>query len=621
MQLFQGMSNEFIELAMGNYLRDILIKSFTTQIGYRPSESEANSWENSLKAMADVVYEASLGDTGIIVEFRLPYSNRRIDVMLIGENSEKENAVIVELKQWDKAWCKGIIDIVELRPGEEELHPSAQARGYAEYLRDNQTVFYESEENPNPVNLEACSFLHNAKSHSCGDLLTDFYSDLLIDYPLFTRDLKEKFEEYLSDRLYKGNGSKVLNRIASSKFRPSKKLLENTAEIIQGNPVFTLLDEQKVAFNIVLSKAKESKTSGRKTVVIVTGGPGTGKSVIAVQLLAELAREGFNVIHCTGSTAFTTNLRAKVGRKSSALFRYTDSFTEAEENHFDTLIADEAHRIRETSNSRYTRTSRRSIKPQIEELIDVAKVSIFLLDSNQVVRPYEVGTPELIEKFARKKEVDLFKINLTTQFRCSGSQAYINWLDYVLNLGDENDLSWLRTKEYEFKIFDSPLELELKIRRDFKEGNTARIVAGFCWNWSKPNPDRSLVKDVKIGSWERPWNRKREGNTIPENDPYTIWATRDEGLNQIGCIYSAQGFEFDYCGVIFGNDIIWDESKGEWKGIKENSYDSVVKKEKNDFERLILNTYKVLLSRGMKGTYVYFLDPATRKHFEEMLKE
>lgn len=620
MQLFHGTGSEFIELAMGNYLHDILVKSFIAQIGFKPSESETNSWKHSLKAMADIMNEAFLRDTGVIVEYRLPYSNRRIDVMLMGKNGEKENAVIVELKQWDKAWSNGIIDTVELRPGEEELHPSAQARGYAEYLRDNQTVFYESEENPNPVNLEACSFLHNAESRSCGDLLSAFYLDLLTDYPLFTRDLKDKFEEYLSDRLYKGDGNKILIRVASSKFRPSKKLLENTAEIIQGNPVFTLLDEQKVAFNIVMSKVKESKTSGRKTVVIVTGGPGTGKSVIAVQLLAGLAKENYNVTYCTGSAAFTTNLRAQVGRRGSSLFKYTHSFTEVEPNHFDVLIVDEAHRIRESSNNRFTQRDRESDKPQVEELIDVAKVSVFLLDNNQIVRPNEIGSPELIKRHAEMKNAEIFSINLNTQFRCSGSSAYIDWLDSVLNIGGQPDLSWKLNNEYEFKIMDSPWELEAKIKEKVKQGNTARIVAGFCWPWSDPQKDGSLVSDVRIGSWSKPWNKKRKGSTLPQNDPYTIWATQNQALEQVGCIYSAQGFEFDYCGVIFGNDIVWDEEANNWVGKKENSFDSVVKRERNNFERLILDTYKVLLSRGMKGTYVYFLDPSTREHFEEMLK-
>ena len=619
MQLYQGIGDQFIELVEGNYMSNVLVASFERQIGYRPSPSEVRSWENSLKAMSLVMLDATLQDVGVIVEYKLPYSNRRLDVLLAGEGRGGDNAVIIELKQWDKAFYDGLIDIVELYPGDEKLHPSAQAGGYAEYLMDNHTAFYPSENNTNPVNLNACSYLHNAKEDSCGDLLSSYYSDVLNAYPLFTGDLRDAFEEYLTDYLQKGNGEKILKRITEGKFRPSKKLLENTAKIIEGNPVFTLLDEQKLAFNIVLSEVKESQISGKKSVVIVTGGPGTGKSVIAVQLLATLAKENYNVMHCTGSAAFTTNLRAQIGRRGSALFKYFNSFVGIPPNSFDVLIADEAHRIRESSNNRYTRRDRRSKKPQIEELIDAAKVSVFLLDHNQIVRPGEVGSPELIESFAAKKGAKIYKINLNTQFRCSGSSAYIDWLDYVLSISGRLDISWKENGEYDFEILNSPEELEWKIREKVKDGNTARIVAGFCWPWSDPRPGEPLVTDVKIGSWERPWNRKRKGSRTPKNDPYTIWATKPEGLEQVGCIYSAQGFEFDYTGVIFGNDIVWDEESKMWVGHKENSFDSVVKRERNNFERLILDTYKVLLSRGIKGTYVYFLDPATRRHFEKML--
>jgi len=621
MQLFQGMGDQLVDLVKGNHIGDILASNFRKQMGYRPSPSEIRSWKNSLREMSFVMEDESLYDAGVVVEYKLPYSNRRLDIMLMGENDLQENAVIVELKQWEKAFYSGIANCVELYQNEERLHPSAQAGGYAEYLNGNQTAFYKSEDNLNPVHLEACSFVHNARRDLCGDLLSSYYSDILGKYPLFTGDMRQEFGKYLNGYLSNGNGEKILKKVTESKFRPSKKLLENTARIIEGNPVFTLLDEQQLVFNVVLSEIKKDHVTNPKTVVIVVGGPGTGKSVIAIRLLAALAKEHYNVMHCTGSAAFTTNLRAQVGNSSSAFFKYFNSFTSTKDNTFDVLIADEAHRIRTSSNSRFTKRSERSKKPQIEELIDVARVSVFLLDHNQIVRPGEIGSPELIDSIAKMKGANVYRIDLNTQFRCSGSSAYIDWLDHVLNIGGKPDTSWKQNDEYEFKIVDSPEELEVRIKEKVEEGETARIVAGFCWPWSDPKPDKSLVSDVQIGSWSRPWNRKRKGAYSPLRDPYTIWATMPQGLEQVGCIYSAQGFEFDYVGVIFGNDIIWNEETQAWYGKKENSYDSIVKRERDNFERLILHTYKVLLSRGMKGTYVCFLDPATRKHFEKMLED
>ena len=621
MQLYTGISSQFIELVEKSQIEYIIENSFKKQIGYSPSPSEVNSWKNSLKAMSYVIKDTGLDDLGVIVEYMLPYSSSRLDIMLTGKNHfEKPNAVIIELKQWEKAYYKGINDCVEVFPNNPLLHPSAQAGGYAEYLEDVHTAFYESDENPEPVNLEACSFLHNARRNSCGDLNSVVFVDILSKYPMFTGDMSDELVNFLSERVGNGEGEAVLDKVLQSSYRPSKKLLENVSRIIKGNPVFQLLDEQKIVFNAILSLVKDPKLRESKAAVIVVGGPGTGKSVIAVNLLAELAKENYNVMHCTGSAAFTTNLRAQVGSKGTRIFRYFNSFSKVDYNNFDVLIADEAHRIRETSNGRFTRIEAKSGKSQVEELIDAAKVSLFLLDYNQIVRPGEIGTPDLIESVAKSKGIKTFKINLNTQFRCSGSESYIAWLDYVLNMGGRFDLSWKSNEEYLFEIVESPSELEKKILEKAVKGNTARLVAGFCWPWSDPRSDGSLAEDVVIGTWEKPWNRKRSRNSYnPANDPYTIWATKQEGLTQIGCIYSAQGFEFDYTGVIFGNDVIWNKESKEWIGLKENSCDPVVKRSRNDFAKLILHTYKVLLSRGMKGTYVYFLDKSTQEYFEEML--
>lgn len=288
-----------------------------------------------------------------------------------------------------------------------------------------------------------------------------------------------------------------------------------------------MLDEQKVAFNTVLSSVLNRSSTDQKRVIIITGGPSTGKSVIAVQLLAELARHGVGVVHCTGSAAFITTLRAHVGRKGSSLFKFFNSFSNNKHTTWDVLIADEAHRIRESSNSWYTPKSNRSNKTQIEELIGAARISVFFLDTNQIVRPNEVGTPELIKAHAENIGADIICIDLKTQFRCSGSKSYLEWLDYVLGLGKTYDNNWIIRNEYEFKILDTPEELEELITEKYREGYSARIVAGFCWPWSDPQPDGSLVPDVRIGNWSKPWNRKRPRGRLlpPVRDPYFIWAT------------------------------------------------------------------------------------------------
>ena len=616
MQLFSGMSDLFIEKALTNEIATTLEQNFRRYLGYSPGKSEVHSWLISLKDLAISIDRANLPDSGIVVEYRLPLNSKRLDAMILGKGRDaRQRGVIIELKQWEKAYKCGVEDCVTLSPNDLRSihpHPSRQAGSYAEYLKPVHTAFY-SDSGEDFVDLKACSFLHNANSRSCGDLYDAEYQTTLGQYPLFTGDNRELMEELLSVEVGGGDGELVLGKVLASRYAPSKKLLEHVAEIIQGNPVYTLLDEQLVTFNLVLSKIRHMELHSGKAVILVVGAPGTGKSVIAVRLIAALASEHRNVVHVTGSKAFTTNLRAQVGRRASNLFTYSHSFTETEPNTIDVLVMDEAHRIREHTTMRYKRTS---TKEQVLELIDAAKVSVFLLDENQVVRPGEVGSPAMIREAALKRGTDFWETELKGQYRLAGSESYMTWLDHAFDLGGAQDLSW--RGDYEFVICDTPQDLQARLNEKFDQGLRARLVAGFCWHWSAPRRDNTLVDDVVIGAWHKPWNRKATSDSIPPSrHPYTIWATKDEGFKEVGCIYSIQGFEFDYCGVIFGKDLIWNPITNRWEANRDASFDSVVKRSR-DLSRHLSDTYRVLMTRGMKGTYVYFLDDSTRQHFEQL---
>lgn len=618
MQLYSGVTDQFIAKATRNELAPVMHESFVRYLGYSPSESEVRSWTRSLRELAYRLQGAGIDKAAIVVEYRLPQTSRRLDAMLIGEDRNAvARAVVVELEQWEHAYSSGIDEAVTFSRGDTRhlhLHPSAQAVGYADYLRGNHTAFY-SDDSGEFIELGACSYCHDAHSTTCGDLLADEFRPILETSPLFTGDMIGEIEDYLSSRVGYGDGLPGLRRVINSRFVPSRRLLDHVADMIEGNPVYTLLDEQRIAYNVVLSRVREYDRKSGNAAVIVRGGPGTGKSVIAMRLLGDLARQHRVVVHATGSKAFTTNLRASVGAKAASVFKYFNSFTGEDPDSIDILVADEAHRIRATSNSRFTRKERRSDKSQVEELLDVAKVAVFLLDDNQVVRPGEMGTPGLIRETAKARGTELWEIELRAQFRCSGSDSYLRWVDWMFDLGGDPDLSWRYPAEsavpdYRFTILDSPDELEMRIRAHAAEGSSARMVAGFCWTWSDATADGSLVEDVVIGDWKRPWNRKERGGEPPNRHPYTIWAAQEAGLDEIGCIYSAQGFEFDYCGVILGNDLV--RRGDEWVADKTASFDGVVKRSP-DMVRELLNTYRVLLSRGIKGTYVYCADPETRR--------
>lgn len=328
-------------------------------------------------------------------------------------------------------------------------------------------------------------------------------------------------------------------------------------------------------------------------------------------------------MHLTGSKAFTENMRKLVGSKAAAQFSYfnINKRGDVTPNHFDALILDEAHRIRETSRDRFTKVSDWSGLSQVDELLSAAKVCVAFIDDRQIVRPGEVGSATLLRAAAERVGAEILDFELDAQFRCSGSDGFINWIDNTLDIRRTANVLWSRSDPYEFAICSSVAEMEALIFRKQGAGSTARLAAGFCWPWSDPAPDGSLVRDVTIGEWSMPWNAKPDAGRLAKGIPKSnFWASEPAGVYQVGCVYTAQGFEFDYVGVIFGQDLRYDWDAGIWVGDRTKSHDTTVKRSGERFTELVKNTYRVLLTRGIKGCFVYFEDEGTRRFFQSRLE-
>jgi hypothetical protein len=406
--------------------------------------------------------------------------------------------------------------------------------------------------------------------------------------------------------------------------------MEHVSNIIRGHSEYILLDEQIVVYDKILTCAKKGFHDKQKTVIIVKGGVGTGKSVIAINAMADLLTKGYNAHYATGSRAFTNTLWKIIGARGSVQFKYFNSYTEAEDNVIDVLICDEAHRIRIKSDSRFTPKAKRSDKFQIEEIIKASKVSVYFIDDDQVVRPKEIGSVNYIKEYGEKYKCRIFEYELEAQFRCNGSDAFVNWINNTLGIKKTANAIW-ENKDFDFKIFESPHAVERTIFEKVNDGNSGRMSAGFCWKWSSPNLDGTLVDDVVISQYIRPWNAKPEAKHLALGIPKAIhWAYDPNGINQVGCVYTAQGFEFDYIGVIFGDDLIFNFEKQNWEGHPENSKDtgllSELRQQKNtiNYSEVYLNivkrVYRVLLSRGIKGCYVYFLNKSTENFFKSRME-
>lgn len=615
MRLYAGMSTAFIEDTVRNQIARKLSDAFFQYYGYPAAKSEVASWGNSLRAMAQVVQHAKLDDHGVVVEYELPSSSRRLDFMICGRDaSHRDEAVIVELKQWSEceaAEAEGLVSTWVGGKNREVAHPSVQVGQYQQYLADTHSAFYEGER---PIRLGACSYLHNYEIRSSDALVAPKFAETIARFPVFGADAVDGLTDYLRGRLLAGHGQSVLVRIEQSTYRPSRKLMDYVAETIAGRGPWVLLDEQLVVFEKIRAAVASAVANGKRHVVIVRGGPGTGKSVLAINLLARFLGEGRTTHYATGSRAFTKTLWKLVGSRAKPVLKYFNNYRNAMPGEIDALICDEAHRIRETSNDRFTPKAKQSTEPQIRELLRAAKVAVFFIDDRQSVRPKEIGSSDYITRHAADLNYEVSDFELEVQFRCSGSAGFVNWVSNTLGIERTANQLWTGAEAFDFRIFPTPESMETAIRAKSGGSVTARLAAGYCWDWSAPNADGTLIDDIVIGNWYKPWNAKPDAGRLAKGiPPADLWATDPDGIEQVGCIYTAQGFEVDYIGVIWGKDLTYDLDGQAWVGNKKESRDRSVKQSKADFLQLVKNTYRVLLSRGMKGCYVCFLDKDTER--------
>jgi hypothetical protein len=608
--LFRASAATFAAEALAGTLAGRIAGQYPYVVGHRAADSEVRSWEQSLPVLATDLLDAGLHDVEVLVEYQLPLSSKRIDVLLAGVHPRtgEPSYVVIELKQWSQAEALDDADDlvhVDAYGRHPVLHPVEQVRRYCAFLADFTRAFEHA-----PDALAGAAYLHNA---------TDFGVGSLRSLPetaygrMFTRQGRADFLAFLRSRLAPVGGAEAADLLLNSKTAPSRQLLTVAAAEIRDREQFTLLDEQQVAYRLVLRAAERAARADHKEVIVVSGGPGSGKSVIALSLLGELSRQGRAAMHATGSKSFTQTMRKVAGHRNArvkGLFKYFNSFMTAERNGLDVLICDEAHRIRETSANRYTSAAQRTGKRQVTELIDATRVPVFLLDQHQVVRPGETGSLAVITEAAGDLGLDVVHISLDAQFRCGGSRAYEEWVLRLLGLTDGGPVAWSGDEHFEVRVTESPEELEHVLRLKAADGYGARMTAGFCWPWSDPRADGTLVEDVVIGGWSRPWNVKGD-RSVGGAPPADLWATDPAGFEQVGCVYTAQGFEYDWNGVIFGPDLVWREDR--WTANRTTSKDPAFRGLTDvDIDPLLRNVYKVLLTRGMVGTIFYSTDPETR---------
>lgn len=619
MIVYQKNKSEFLDDAFKRDIEVVILSEFKSRTGKAVSAAEIRAWKESLLSVAKVLNDGEIpGDSGVAIEYNIPQTGKRIDFMLSGKNEvQQDNLIIIELKQWSaaKKTNKDAIVAVRFSGGEIEVsHPSYQAWSYKSLLENfNEEIFQGN------IQLFPCAYLHNYELDS---VLTDnFYKDHIDRAPVFLKgDIEKlKLQEFIKKYVKHGDQGALIYRIEGARIRPSKGLVDSLIGLITGNEEFVLIDDQKVIYENALEIARTASEQSKK-VLIVEGGPGTGKSVVAINLLVALSKMDLVSKYVTKNAApravFESKLTGTIKKTAiSNLFTGSGGFTQANKNDFDALIIDEAHRLNEKSGL-YGNLG----DNQIKELIRAAKFSIFFLDEDQRVTFKDIGSKGEIIRWAKSLGATVKQLELSSQFRCNGSDGYLAWLDNTLQIRTtQNEI--LAAEEFDFRVIDSPQTLRELIVEKNKLSNKARMVAGYCWDWvSKKRPKESDVVLPAFG-FSMQWNLTKDGG---------LWIMADDSINQIGCIHTCQGLEVDYIGVIVGPDIIVRDGQvvtcPEKRSRNDKSlsgYKKLLKSNKKEAseraDSIIRNTYRTLMTRGMKGCYVYFTDKEAADFFRSRL--
>ena len=657
--LYQASQSQFIRDVERNYVSQKM-RHAAEQAGIHSAENEIASWENNAPHVSRLLTQCGAKDSYVTFEFLVPFSRKRIDCMIYGTGDDNsENVIHIELKQWsnktvglaesdgnfttDESTSRQQDDVifnVEAFTGHANrivAHPSQQVKGYQGYLSNFIEVFSNHE-----VELTGLAYCYNytkndASKPSC--LFDEKYATLLEQFPTYAKDQFDDLTAKLTRLLRKGAGISIFNKVMQSPIRPSKKLLNEVSTMIESGDIsaFSLIEDQIVARNIIINKIREMRANSsrnKKNVIIVNGGPGTGKTVIALHILAELAKlsnngNGLNVHYATKSKPLLEGVRAQLSTTSRMLFSNVTSFvpSSSDENSVDVLLVDEAHRIQKNANNQYTKAENRTDLSQIDTIIRAAKITVFFIDDRQAIRGVEIGSASMIREAAERWNASVEECELKSQFRCNGSDNYLNWLEQVLY--NKQVTSHFDTEDFDLRIMDSPQKMyESLVEQNNVPGQTARLMAGFCWPWSTNVVNGDLVKDVKIGTFAMPWetNDKVDRRSLRVSYPrWYEWAYKPEGIKQVGCIYTSQGYEFDYAGVIIGPDLKYDPVEDKIITDKSACKDPVLKRTQKEatmtFDDYVRNIYRVLMSRGMKGCYLYVCDKELRKYLKELINE
>ena len=583
-------------------------------------DREFAAWHNSMKFMRDIVDDSEIDDdVQIAIEYNIPQTSKRVDFIIIGaDEKNRENIVIVELKQWSRA---EVVDddmhfsvrTYVANDNRIVCHPSYQAYSYSRFLNNYSQAIHDRD-----IRLVPCAYLHNYLPAYKSALSAEIYKEWYTTAPFFIMDEVQQFNEFVKEFVTRKSAhGDLLYQIENGRIRPTKSLQDALATMVRGTPVFDLLDEQAVCYDMCIRTMLQCLKDHKKRTILVQGGPGTGKSVLAVNLLMHFITSTCNAAYVTKNSAprqaflsILSQNKAENIAEISQLFRSPFGLSQVPASSYDCLIVDEAHRLVKKMYGDWNGEN------QVKECINASLLTVFMLDEDQAVTTKDIGSVQEISKWCEELGSTIImreETKLTSQFRCNGSDAYIQFIDNLLQRKEEGIAVPLSELNYDFRLFDDASQMRDALREKNAINNKARMVAGYCYDWNVKNRRGNV--DIELpGGFQAKWNLAND----------KIWAINPHSFEEVGCIHTAQGLEFDYVGVLIGKDLTYDKSSGrivtDKTAISKDDKSSGIRgASKDDARRLILNTYKTLLTRGQKGCYVYCEDDALREYFKRML--
>ena len=491
MIVYNGSKRLFIDDVRKGVIEDKILRLIREKGLLGGQEREVESWHNSMQFMRNIVDIPTIDDdVQVAIEYNIPQTSKRVDFIIIGADAAgKDNIVIVELKQWTKA--EKVDDEMHYSvrtyvAGDNRIvcHPSYQAYSYSRFL-----INYSQEIQDRDISLVPCAYLHNYQPDFKSDLSDEIYKEWYTAAPFFVRNEVEEFSAFVNKFITrKSSSGDLLYLIENGRIRPTKSLQDALASMVMGNPEFVLLDEQAVCYDMCLRTMLQCQKDRKKRTIVIQGGPGTGKSVLAVNLLMSLINQSLNAAYVTKNSAprqaflsLLTKGKANKVADIGHLFRSPFGLSTCKPNGYDCLIVDEAHRLVEKMYRDWTGEN------QVKECIQASLLTIFLIDEDQAVTTKDIGSIAEIRKWCEATGSRLImngETRLVSQFRCNGSDAYIQFVDGLLQRTPETVTVDLSELNYDFRVFDDPSEMRDALREINALSNKARMVAGYCYDWN-----------------------------------------------------------------------------------------------------------------------------------------